>query len=147
MTVERIHAYGLLRATKAQLQRLIRDVEEREEELKTAAASMGGRGDGMPHVRAGHPDAKLVNAVDALDKARAEHRELIELYMSTIAKIDAEQLEIERAMATLPYAEACVARARYMEDMTIDEICRTLPYSRSSVYRLLDRARELLERA
>lgn len=142
--VDKIHQYCLLVATKMQLERLLEETLERRAELMSARYAIGGAGDGMPHVRAGHPDSKLVAGIEKLDLNERECDELIKLYEETIAKIEKLQLEIERAIEALPLDEAAVTRARYLEGMTVDAICRKFPYSRSTVYRLLAHARELL---
>ena len=142
--VEKIHQYGLLKATKAQLERLLEDAIERRAELEAARYSMGGVGDGMPHVRAGHPDSKLVAGIERLDANAHECEELITLYEETIAKIEKLQLEIELAVAALPLAEAAVARARFIECMPIDAMVKALHQSRSTLYRLLASALDAL---
>ena len=142
--VEKIHQYGLLKATKAQLERLLDDAIERRAELEAARYSMGGVGDGMPHVRAGHPDSKLVAGIERLDANAREYEELIQLYEETIAKIEKLQLEIELAVDALPLAEAAVARARFIECMTIEQMVQKLHQSRSTLYRLLASALDAL---
>lgn len=146
MTIERLHNYRLLLVEKTQIRALLRDAEERIQELRTAATSIGGGGDGMPHVRAGHPDSKLIASIGLTDKAEEDYRELIAHYIAKLAEIEAEQLAIEAAVDALPPREACVIRAKYLEELGVDEICTRYGFSRRTVYRLFDSAKELLER-
>ena len=146
MTLERLHNYRLLLVEREQIKALIAEAEERRRELWAAAVSLGGCGDGMPHVRAGHPDSKLVNYVDARDQAEANHLALVARYRAKLIELDAEQLAIEQAVDALPVREASIIRAKYIEGLKVNEICDKLNYSRRTVFRLLESAEELLAR-
>lgn len=113
----------------------VREVHQLREQLETLEASLfspkGQRFTSTPRVPSG--------AGSTMEGAVGRHFELEDLYRSTLAEKEAQQLAVERAIQTLDGPERVVMRERYIRGRSWTSIVSDLArmgYSERQVYRL-----------
>lgn len=144
----RLSRYRETKTEIDQLRRVIEKVEEREELWSAITSGVARIGDGMPRAgNHGHPDDKLVNFISRDEELEREIKNLLAYYRAKLKLLTAEQLAVEKAIDALPDKERKVLRAYYIEGMDWEEAEKKLNYSRRHLYRIHDRAIEILEQA
>ena len=147
MTKERLRRYRSIKAERAQIQRLLQELEERDQELwTTMTAATAVPGDGMPHAHANKADDKLVKLIGKRAELSEKRKELQRRYTAMLVDLDAEQLTVEDAIRSLPEKEQKVLRCYYLEGMTWEEVCVAVNYSWRQTHRLHSAALERLRK-
>lgn len=87
---------------------------------------------------------------NAVEDMSAEHMELLNYYHKRVDELDAEQLEIEKALELLEPMHRMLLRYRYIEGHKWEDICVLMSYSWRQVHRnhhkALEQLRERTER-
>ena len=117
----RLNSYRDLRAEHLQLQ----------EELKRLELLMGSPGgpnmDGMP---------RGSDHTSPVERIAIKHMTLEEKYHTKLEQLAAAQLEIEELIETLEPTERRLARFRYIEGLTWEEVCVRMNYSWRQSHRI-----------
>lgn len=132
MTKERLRRYQAIKAEQKQLQSLLDEIETPMYSPKAQQLS------GMPfppsRIGSGSPQEQMA---DRTMELRARYAEKIE-------ELHAEQLEIETAIDTLEPKLRTLMRHRYIDGLTLEDVCICMGYSLRQANRLHAEALEQL---
>ena len=122
MTKERLRQYQHIAQETAQIEEMLRDVEEAMAAPRVPAL------DGMPH---GHTvQGSLIETLVA------RRDELIRRYQAKLEELATAMLDIEEAIEALEPVERQLMRLRYIKGRTWEEICVEMSYSWRQTHRL-----------
>ena len=130
MTKEQLRNYQHIAREKAQIEDMLRDVEEAMTAPRAQAL------DGMPHSQT--VQGSLVETLVA------RRDELVRRYQAKLDELATAMLEIETAIEALEPVERQLMRLRYIKGHTWEEICVELSYSLRQTHRLHAKALEKL---
>lgn len=82
---------------------------------------------------------------NAQEDLAIHHIELQELYVAKLADLEAEQLEIEKAIASLDTIERLLLRYRYLDGLKWEEVCVRINYEWARTHELHGAALRKLE--
>ena len=122
MTKERLRQYQHIAQEKAQIEEMLRDVEEAMAAPRVPAL------DGMPH-------GQTVQG-SLIETLVARRDELVRHYQAKLDELATALLEIETAIETLEPVERQLMRLRYIKGHTWEEICVEMSYSWRQTHRL-----------
>jgi len=135
MTKEDIKAilksYNAVKAEREQLAARLEEIEAR------LYAPKGTNLDGMPRSSSG--------VGSPIERAVAQHQDLLALYTSQLAQLDATQLRVETLIAALADPqERALMRCRYLDGLTWEEVCVAVGYSWRQTHNIHARALDKL---
>lgn len=106
-----------------------RQLREELERLEMLMSSPGGSNfDGMPRSGSG--------VSNPVERVVTKHLTLMDRYKEQIAKMVEEQTAIEELIETLDPTERCLARFRYIDGLTWENICDKICYSWRQTHRI-----------
>lgn len=121
MTKEQLREYRALKKERDDIERRLKEMEAEEPAPRTS------RLDGMP--RGGSGESYVLEAkMDREDELR-------KLYHEKKAQLDAQLLEIEKAIESLESTERTILRLYYIDGLTWEEVAVAAGYSWSQTHR------------
>lgn len=126
MTKEQLRKYGAIRRERAQIERMIAELEA------VTVAPGAPRIDGMPR----NPSP----GTDAIANLVARRDELRRRYSAKLEELTEAQLAIEAAIDSLETTERTLMRCHYIEGLTWEEVSVRIGYSWRQTHRIHARA-------